>query len=280
MISEVITACGDDPVPTVCLPTRSVLRNGDTPSSSETRIANPPSTSSSTGASFFIWSFAFIPSFAVAPPATTTTFLYTPAFTSDAADITECAGAAQNPLMSDPVAFTNPQLSAMALAKFPPPLWFMSPHASSEHSITYSTSAGEIPAFFIRCLAASTPDALTTRFSNITCDVRLRSTSCALFTHPTSFPSYSIGSECSLLTSSSITSNSSPDLKHARSCSVNIGSAFIFSTTISVNSFVSFTRSKASEIFIIAMNSACGCISPYFPYRDAFSILCLNHGCE
>lgn len=49
MINDVITAWGDEPVPTVCLPTKSVLNTGEIPSSSETRTANPPSTSSRTG---------------------------------------------------------------------------------------------------------------------------------------------------------------------------------------------------------------------------------------
>ena len=73
--SAEITACGEEPVPTLCFPTKSVLIIGFTPSFSETSTANPPKTSSNTGIPFLTWSFAFIPNFAVAPPATTITFL-------------------------------------------------------------------------------------------------------------------------------------------------------------------------------------------------------------
>ena len=38
--------------------------------------------------------------------------------------------------VSDPVAFVRPAISAAALAKLPPPLWFISPQASSAQSIT------------------------------------------------------------------------------------------------------------------------------------------------
>ncbi len=131
-----ITAWGEDPVPTVCLPTKSVLITGLTPSFSEINTANAPNVSSKIGKSFLTWSLPFIPNFAEAPPATITTFLYVPAFTNDAALINEWVGAAQKPLRSEPVAFIAPDASAIALAKFPPPLWFISPQASSEHSIT------------------------------------------------------------------------------------------------------------------------------------------------
>ena len=67
-------------------------------------------------------------------------------FTNAAASISACVGAAQNPLASDPDALTSPATYAAAFAKLPPPLWFMSPHASSAQSITYSTSAFSIPA--------------------------------------------------------------------------------------------------------------------------------------
>ena len=131
-----ITACGEDPVPTSCFPTRSVRIIGCTPSFSEMITANPPRTSSNTGRPFLTWSLAFIPSLALAPPATTRTFLYTPAFTKADAFIKACVGAAQNPLRSEPVALVNPTTSAIAFAKFPPPRWLISPHASSEHSTT------------------------------------------------------------------------------------------------------------------------------------------------
>ena len=80
-----ITACGEDPVPTLCFPTISVLMIGFTPSFSLIRTANPPRTSSRTGRPFLTWSLPFIPNLALAPPATTNTFLYTPAFTKDEA---------------------------------------------------------------------------------------------------------------------------------------------------------------------------------------------------
>ena len=108
---------------------------------------NPPRQSSKIGSSFFTWSFPFIPNLAVHPPAVTATHLYAPDLTSAAASISACVGAAQNPLASDPVALDSPAISAAALAKFPPPLWFISPHASSAQSITYSTSDFSIPAF-------------------------------------------------------------------------------------------------------------------------------------
>ena len=49
------------------------------------------------------------------------TLLNVPAFTKEAAFNNACAGPAQNPLVSDPVAFTSPATSAAAFAKFPPP---------------------------------------------------------------------------------------------------------------------------------------------------------------
>ena len=68
-----------------------------------------------------------MPSLAVHPPAVTTTVLYAPDLTSAAASISACVGAAQNPLASDPVAFTRPATSAAAFAKLPPPRWFIAP---------------------------------------------------------------------------------------------------------------------------------------------------------
>ena len=62
--------------------------------------------------------------------------MYTPALTNADALIKACVGAAQKPRRSEPVALVNPTTSAIALAKFPPPRWLMSPHASSEHSTT------------------------------------------------------------------------------------------------------------------------------------------------
>ncbi len=61
-----------------------------------------------------MWSFPFIPSFAVQPPAVTATHLYAPDFTNAAASISACVGAAQNPLASDPDALTSPATSAAA----------------------------------------------------------------------------------------------------------------------------------------------------------------------
>ena len=146
----------------------SFLIIGFLPSFSPITVAKPPTQSSMIGRSFLTWSLPFIPNLAVEPPATTRTFLNVPAATSDEASITACVGAAQKPLVSDPLAFTRPANSAIDFAKLPPPRWFISPHASSEHSITYSISSGLIPFLSMQCKADKTPDALTTKFSNKT----------------------------------------------------------------------------------------------------------------
>ena len=141
-----ITFCGAEPVPTLWRPSMLRSISGFTPSFSARITQNPPRQSSRIGRPFLMWSFPFIPSFAVQPPAVTATHLYAPDFTNAAASISAWVGAAQNPLASDPDALTSPATSAAAFAKLPPPLWFMSPHASSAQSITYSTSAFSIPA--------------------------------------------------------------------------------------------------------------------------------------
>ena len=123
-------------MPTLCLPTMSVRMTGSVPLSSLMSTEKPARQSSRIGMPFSTWLLPFIPSLAVQPPAVTTTFLNVPALTSEAAFSSACAGPAQNPLVSDPVAFTRPAISAAALAKLPPPLWFMSPQASSAQSIT------------------------------------------------------------------------------------------------------------------------------------------------
>jgi hypothetical protein len=49
----VITACGDEPVPTLCLPVNPLRISGLTPSFLDINAANPPATSSRAGMSFF-----------------------------------------------------------------------------------------------------------------------------------------------------------------------------------------------------------------------------------
>ena len=100
-----------------------------------------------------------------------------PALTKEQASTIAWLGPAQKPLASDPVALTRPAISAAALAKLPPPLWFISPQASSEQSITYSTSSFDIPAFFTAYNKDKTAVALFTRFSCITSEFKFTSIS-------------------------------------------------------------------------------------------------------
>ena len=265
VMRDVITAWGDEPVPTVWRPTRSVRTIGFTPSFLPIIIAKPPSTSSRTGRPFFTWSFPFMPSFAVAPPATMTTFSYTPACTRADASMRAWVGAAQKPLVSEPVAFTAPAASAMDLAKLPPPRWFMSPQASSEHSITYSMHAGSILFLSSRCLKASTPEAFTTRFSNIMWELRFMSMSWAFFTQATSFPPLYMASAPLLFTASSISDASSPSPSFFMSSSVKSPWLVSFSFTAPMKSLSILTSPKASAILSIPMNSSWGIISPILP---------------
>ena len=185
---EDITACGAEPVPTVWRPSMLRFISGFTPSSAVMITAKPPSISSSTGMPFFTWSLPFMPSFAVAPPDVTATVLYAPDATSAAASTMAWAGAAQNPRQSEPVALFSPAISAALFAKLPPPRWFISPQASSEQSITYSTSSLFIPELATAVSRASTQDALYAMFSSITWADRLGSISWALITQPASLP--------------------------------------------------------------------------------------------
>lgn len=61
-----------------------------------------------------------------------------PLATMQAPAMTAFTGPAQKPRTSHPLAWVQPAISATALAKLPPPRWFMSP-AASEHSTTKST---------------------------------------------------------------------------------------------------------------------------------------------
>ena len=241
-------------------------------------VAKPATQSSMIGRPFLTWSLPFIPNFAVHPPATTRTFLNVPAATNELASITACDGAAQNPLVSDPLAFTKPANSAIDLAKLPPPRWFMSPHASSEHSITYSISSGLMSCFAITCNAERTPDALTTKFSNITWAFKLGSISWALLTHPITLPSLINGSACWFLIASSIADWSAPSFNLSTNSSLISGWSAIFCFIALLNSCSSKTRSKTSTILIRPMNSSCGIISPYLPCLSAFGILWFVHG--
>ena len=60
----------------------------------------------------------------------------------------------------------------------------------------------------IKFLNAKIPDAFTTKFSKITWELKLESTSWALFTHPTNLSSWYKPSAPSSFTKASITENS------------------------------------------------------------------------
>ncbi len=83
----------------------------------------PASTSSRMGMSCSSAPSNFMPSLPSAPPATTATRSYTPDETSAPATTSAWIGAAQNALMSHPLASVMPVASAIALPRLPPPRW-------------------------------------------------------------------------------------------------------------------------------------------------------------
>ena len=121
----------------------------------------------------------FMPSLANAPPATTATRSYTPDETSAPATTSAWIGAAQNALMSHPLASVMPVASAIALPRLPPPRWYRSPIASSPAPITYGIDVGSTPVAASRCRVACTAPALHARFSSSTWAVSDSSDSCA-----------------------------------------------------------------------------------------------------
>ena len=113
--------CGVEGCPAAWRPAISRFTRGPSPSPVPSKKATDPRTSSKTGISFSMWRWAFIPSLASEPPPTMATLRTTPAWMRAAPWIKATTGAAQTDLMSVPAAFTQPAISAMALARLPPP---------------------------------------------------------------------------------------------------------------------------------------------------------------
>ncbi len=100
-------AWGEDPVPTLCLPTESRFITGDIPSSSEISTATAPRQSSKGVKPLATCSREFIPNLGTEPPPITTTFLNSPDLTREDAMIIAPAGPAQNARTSTPLALRH-----------------------------------------------------------------------------------------------------------------------------------------------------------------------------
>ena len=221
-----------------------------------------------------------MPSLAVQPPAVTMTVLKVPAATSEAAFRMAWAGPAQKPRTSQPVAASSPAISAAALAKLPPPRWFMSPHASSQQSMTYSMSVFSRPAFLTAYSMARTEEALDTMFSSMTWLDRLTSMSWAFLTQPTSLFMWYSGSACSSFTCFSISSIETPSLKRPSTDGATTSFFKMASLCAATKSLDSLTRSKTSHACIRSRNSSCGMISPKGPTRLALGSFLSHQGCS
>lgn len=128
-------------------------------------------------------------------------------------------------------------------AKFPPPLWFISAISFFRTFYNIFNFISFYRKFFIRCFTAKTPDALTTKFSNIIWAVKLLSTSWLSLRIQLAHPCDIVllhDARLQVL----IESISSESLNFSSSASLNNSWALSFSATALEKSAVSLTRSK------------------------------------
>ena len=243
-----MTAWGEDPEPMRSVPASSFRTRSPACASPSSSTANAPMQSSRTGRPFSMCFFAFMASFAVVPPATTTTRRNEPARMCEAACSRPCTGPAQKERTSLPVAPERPHSSPIAFAKLPPPLWLMSPQASSEVSMTYWMEAGSMPVRAMRLRSVYTAVAFELRFSSIACAPRFASVGCADLTQPTVLPSCTRGSAPAAI-SAPTAAASGAFLNRDRSAPVIAGSAPSSFTASSRKPSSSCTRSKVSAYF-------------------------------